>query len=180
MVRRNRQAFPGRVDQVSRARRFVRQPLDGCPVVDDAALCVSELVTNALVHTASGGGGKFEVVVDCDNARTRIAVHDGGSGKTPAALTVGGESEEGRGLSLVSSLAHAWGQSGDEQGRTVWFELRWASGETDHPAQRVWHSLGCSTSRVDKLSGGRHVRPGVFSAEVCADRECDPAMDSSW
>jgi hypothetical protein len=34
--------------------------------------------------------------------------------------------ESGRGLELVALIASRWGQCGDEYGRSVFFELRWA------------------------------------------------------
>ena len=58
-----RRAFPGSGDQVARARLFVGQVLGGCPAADDAVLLTSELVTNAVTHTASGTGGKVVVTV---------------------------------------------------------------------------------------------------------------------
>jgi two-component sensor histidine kinase len=99
--------------------------LDGCPVTDEAVLCVSELAANALLHTASGNGGMFEVIVQRGESSVRIAVHDDGSHQVPEARTFDAISEYGRGLGMVALVADRWGQSGDEHGRTVWFELRW-------------------------------------------------------
>ncbi|HVB44406.1 MAG TPA: hypothetical protein VNF47_17140 [Streptosporangiaceae bacterium] len=45
--------FPGTADQVRRARRLLADVLDGCPVADDVILCLSELATNAILHSAS-------------------------------------------------------------------------------------------------------------------------------
>lgn len=118
-----RRVFPGRDDQVAEARRFVRRALDGYPVVDDAVLCVSELATNTLLHTASGNGGQFEIIVWRSESSVRIAVSDNGSIGKPAICAVDAASEQGRGLGLVALVASHWGESGDESGRTVWFEL---------------------------------------------------------
>ena len=49
-----RRTFPGLPEEIHKARRFIRQCLDGSPVAADAGLIVSELATNALRHTASG------------------------------------------------------------------------------------------------------------------------------
>ena len=49
-----RRTFLGRPDQAPRARQFVRFLLDDSPCREDAELVVSELVSNALRHTASG------------------------------------------------------------------------------------------------------------------------------
>jgi len=120
-----RRAFPGCADQVAQARQFVSAELAGCPVTDEAVLCVSELATNALMHTASGEGGKFEVIVQRGPSSARISVRDQGAASAPTAQPVDLAAESGRGLGLVSMIADHWGQSGDVAGRVVWFELRW-------------------------------------------------------
>ncbi len=98
MDRPKRRVFPGRSDQVAHARRFVMRALDGCPMTDEAVLRVSELATNALLHTASGDGGEFEVTVVRGESWLLVGVGDGGSLKIPAALSLDITSEDGRGL----------------------------------------------------------------------------------
>jgi serine/threonine-protein kinase RsbW len=133
MARPKRRVFPGCHQQVAHARRFVRRALDGCPVTDEAVLCVSELAANALLHTASGDGGAFEVTVQRAASSVRVAVRDDGSHLTPAARALDAVSEDGRGLGMVALVADQWGQSGDEHGRTVWFELRWSAQQVPFP-----------------------------------------------
>lgn len=128
-MRARRRVFPGRHEQVAHARRFVARALAGCPVTDDAILCISELATNALLHTASGSKGEFEVIVQLGESWIRVAVRDLGSSTTPAARILDATSEDGRGLGLVALIAYRWGQWGNEDGRTVWFELRWDAAE---------------------------------------------------
>ena len=48
------QSFPGRLEQIREARALAARMLHGCPGADDALLLISELATNASVHTASG------------------------------------------------------------------------------------------------------------------------------
>jgi len=128
-VRIEQRVFPGRDDQVPEARRFVKRALDGCPVVDDAILCVSELATNALLHSASGNGGEFKIIVQRGKWSVRVAVSDDGSPGKPAIRVLDATSEQGRGLALLALTASRWGESGDEHGRTVWFELYWDAAE---------------------------------------------------
>ena len=45
--------YSGRADQVQHARRAVARHLAGCPAADDTVLIVSELASNAIVHSAS-------------------------------------------------------------------------------------------------------------------------------
>src|SRR5690606_22409875 len=62
------------------ARRFVRKHLDGHPRLDDAVLAVSELVTNAVRHSASGDGGTVTVALAEIPGAVRVEVTDGGIG----------------------------------------------------------------------------------------------------
>ncbi|MFI5900525.1 ATP-binding protein [Streptomyces cyaneofuscatus] len=98
-------------------------------LVDDARLCVTELVTNAHCHTRTPLIG---VHVAVNRKRVTVAVSDDGGPVHEAfgvlgTRTAGPEQEHGRGLALVESLALAWGTgSGGERypGRTVvWFTL---------------------------------------------------------
>jgi hypothetical protein len=78
-----RRVFPGRPDQVGQARRFVTRALDGCPATDDAVLCVSELASNAIQHTCSGQGGRFQVLVWRGRTSACVAVIDDGAPHGP-------------------------------------------------------------------------------------------------
>ena len=98
MTQPARRRFPGRPDQVSRARAFVREMLVGCSQIDEAALLTSELCTNALKHTGSGHGGTFEVTIYHSPGSLRIEVRDDGSVSTPAPQEPGSCAEDGRGL----------------------------------------------------------------------------------
>jgi anti-sigma regulatory factor (Ser/Thr protein kinase) len=125
LIRPRRRVFPGASSQVGRARLFVWDVLDGCPVADDAVLLTSELVTNAIVHTASGKGGKVIVTVYRADTRVRVEVKDDGSEQAPVAHPVGEARESGFGLELVELMADRWGHWGGQRGRVVWFMLEW-------------------------------------------------------
>jgi serine/threonine-protein kinase RsbW len=126
-----RRVFPGRPDQVAQARRFVARVLDGCPVTDDALLCASELASNAIRHTRSGRGGKFQVLVWRGQSSACVAVLDDGSDSTPTpgAGQPGRLAESGHGLLAVQTLAAWWGhhiyRDGSTRGTAVWFRLDW-------------------------------------------------------
>ena len=86
-------------------------------------LCVSELMTNAIVHSKSGLlDGLFEVRVFLHPAgHVRVEVSDQGGPWIP---DPGGRQNHGRGLLIVSHLAADWGIVGHGRaGRTAWFEL---------------------------------------------------------
>jgi anti-sigma regulatory factor (Ser/Thr protein kinase) len=125
VIRPRRRVFPGSGDQVGRARRFVGQVLGGCPVSDEAVLLTSELVTNAITHTASGRGGKVTVTVYRADTRVRVEVRDDGSDEIPVVRPHDETSDSGYGLGLVELMAHRWGHRGGQRGRIVWFMLEW-------------------------------------------------------
>jgi serine/threonine-protein kinase RsbW len=120
---RHSRSYPGRAEQAGAVRRFVADVLEGSPVLGDAVLCVSELATNASVHSKSGlPSGEFEVRIFLHPVgHVRVEVTDQGG---PWAPDPGGRQNHGRGLPIVSRLATDWGIAGDGQtGRTAWFEL---------------------------------------------------------
>lgn len=115
------------------ARRFLRRLLEAWrvheEVADTAQLCVSELVTNAVVHAQTTS--EVQVRLDADALTVTVAdrgaavVPDAAVGSAPAPAVTGGEvlPVHGRGLRLVAALARDWGASRDRRGTTVWFEL---------------------------------------------------------
>ncbi|WP_329453594.1 ATP-binding protein (plasmid) [Streptomyces sp. NBC_01724] len=89
--------------------------------VDKAMLVVSELVTNAISHTASR-------VVSMSVTRTaaatvRISVGDSARGPLSPPVSPDGDEEHGRGLLLVAALADRWGIEQTSSGKQVWCEL---------------------------------------------------------
>ena len=115
---------PQDLSAVGQTRSLVSDTLAGWGVDEDtvhtAALCLSELVTNALIHTSAGA----EVRVLLDDGVLTTSVRDGGRG---AVLPGGPEDDplraQGRGLQIVDALADRWGSRLDSVGATVWFVL---------------------------------------------------------
>ena len=105
-------AYPARPEQIREARRFLADVLDGCPAADDAILCVSELATNAVLHSNSRQpGGSFTVRAAMRAGdRLRIEVTDQGG---PWAPYPDHDAGHGRGLLIVGRLAADWGITGD-------------------------------------------------------------------
>ena len=119
---------PGRAEEVSGVRAFVARTLsaaDKAPPLDSdaATLLTSELVANAIQHTASGaaGGTVTIVVVDVPDG-VLVEVIDDGSDGTPV-VKRGVLTTNGHGLLLVQQLAAQWGYLRDPAGTTVWFHL---------------------------------------------------------
>ncbi|WP_405901739.1 ATP-binding protein [Streptomyces sp. NBC_00727] len=85
-----------------------------------AELLLSELVTNALVHTDDGA----VVAVSVAPRRLRVEVRDFVTGMPPEShVPPADDGTHGRGLILVESLADSWGVSPRALGKVVWFEL---------------------------------------------------------
>ncbi len=124
--------FPGRADQVAQARLFVASVLAGRPEAEVAALVVSELSTNAVRHTASGGpDGLFAVTVRREEDRATVSVQDMGAAGEPEIRDPEGDGpgESGRGLVLVAGVAKDWGAARNRLGWQVWAELASTDGE---------------------------------------------------
>jgi anti-sigma regulatory factor (Ser/Thr protein kinase) len=156
-----RRTFRGEQDQVAAARDFVKRVVGRCPMLDEAVLLTSELCTNALLHTASGRGGSFEVTVRRALDSVRIEVRDDGSKTVPAVRSLDQFSVDGRGLALVELIANQWGQYGDELGRSVFFELRWGSPQTTtHLANAPAGSPTAQTGETSMTS----LSAGVYDA----------------
>ncbi len=106
------------------ARRFVVEHATELPtpVLHDALLLVSELVTNAIRH----GAPQIMLRVKTHPPRIQVSVEDGGTGM-PRLPTgpLNTLRESGHGLFLVDAIAAAWGviPSPTQSGKTVWFEL---------------------------------------------------------
>lgn len=85
---------------------------------DDAALLVSELVTNAVQH----GGDPIVVTATCSDRRLRVEVHDSNT-ELPTFGNPETRDEAGRGLWLVKLLATAWAIEPQAAGKRICFEL---------------------------------------------------------
>ncbi|GHA97706.1 hypothetical protein GCM10010330_59900 [Streptomyces tendae] len=110
-------------EAVRHARRFTRRTLRSWDVPDDdidgVLLIVSELVTNALVHT----DGKVRLDLTLISGRLRVAVADA-SPRTPVKPTsIGWEATGGRGILLVEAMSATWGTLPVSGGKQVWSEI---------------------------------------------------------
>jgi anti-sigma regulatory factor (Ser/Thr protein kinase) len=112
---------PGLPEEVSRARRWTRDILRGSPVAEDAELIVSELSTNAVLHTASGRPeGGFYLAVAVSARIVALSVTDaGGTNTAPAVEYQDQEAEHGRGLGMVSLIADRVAVHSNADGHTV-------------------------------------------------------------
>ncbi|MER5620452.1 ATP-binding protein [Streptosporangium sp. NPDC002544] len=121
--------LPHRRGDLPAAARLLTAHLDGqatAETLETLELLVSEVVTNAVLHSDSARpGGLVTVRVGLGDSLIHIEVIDDGSATSvPAIRTADDDSLTGRGLSWVNLLASRWGSSRhDETGGTVWFQL---------------------------------------------------------
>lgn len=82
-------------------------------------LLVSEIVTNAVLHSKAPPATPIRFSADIDQDRVHVEVHDGGPDFAPPA---GPRQRGGWGLHLLDQEARNWGVRHDD-GTLVWFEL---------------------------------------------------------
>ncbi|MFD0367670.1 ATP-binding protein [Streptomyces sp. NPDC127114] len=90
-------------------------------LTETAELLVSELVTNAVVHTDSRTVGV--VVTRTGERAVRIMVLDTDRAEMSVRACPSGEEESGRGLFLVAVLADRWDVERVVTGKRIWCEL---------------------------------------------------------
>ncbi len=109
---------------VSFARRALSDELRSAGLPDqavaDAALVISELVSNAILHAYPLPGERFKVAWIMADGWLELAVSDGGSATMPHAAHPTPASVGGRGLAIVTHICQTWGVRTDEVGVTVW------------------------------------------------------------
>jgi hypothetical protein len=118
--------YPGRLDQVQHARRAVARHFAGCPVLDDLVLIVSEIASNAVLHSASRGEF-FTVRAELHADYVWVEAEDlGGPWRSRQ------HDDRPHGLDVVEALTglDGWGTEPTSDGcRVVWARLDLAAGE---------------------------------------------------
>jgi two-component sensor histidine kinase len=93
------------------------------PAICDAALVLSELLSNALRHAMPLPEAKLRVAWCLEGDSVRLSVSDGGGETRPELGKPTQATTGGRGLRIVEKLSRDWGTSSDETGTTVWAQL---------------------------------------------------------
>lgn len=122
---------------VAPARRFLRQTLTGWRVEDEiadsATVCLSEVVTNAVIHAQGGCVVRAELL----ESVLTVSVRDSGSAGRAHVTSIADPLQvHGRGLRVVAALCSRWGHQIDHDGAVVWFahDLAPAGGEPAAPS----------------------------------------------
>ena len=154
--------------EVGRARRWARARLSGSGIGDDEPLAetlillVSELVTNAVVHTGRPAVLRLLLSALRDGVigKVRLEVVDG-SACAPVPRRADGDETGGRGLALVAVLADRWGWSYEGVGKRIWCELDRAVPGASGAASGVGASGAAGGAPG---VGGGAVAPAVYPA----------------
>ena len=116
--------LPPTVESVPTARHLVLELLrvwDAPHDREDAALLVTELVSNVVDHV--GGEANLTLELGISDDWLRIAIVDGSSVR-PVVQELSMERPRGRGMRMVQAIADRWGADDHGGGKRVWFELR--------------------------------------------------------
>ncbi|GAA2467899.1 SpoIIE family protein phosphatase [Streptomyces macrosporus] len=111
--------------RIADARHQLRELLYDWAVedqVEGAVLLLSELLTNALVHTDGDATVVAELTGEHGSRRLRVEVADR-SDELPHRRNPGELASRGRGLLLMEMVAHAWGVEPRGEGKSIWFEI---------------------------------------------------------
>ncbi|MGH3361786.1 MAG: ATP-binding protein [Nocardioides sp.] len=132
-----RARFAAEPASVPGARRFVADGLRSwgmAHLVDDVALCVTELGANAALH---GAAAFMSVTLTTKHERVTVSVEDDGQvlgsavvpradysvDVAPGPHALADEPTTGRGLAIVAALATQWGVDITADGKKVWAEF---------------------------------------------------------
>ncbi len=134
--------LPSQPASVAVARRRITAEMRSVGIedeaIDDAAIVITELVTNAIKHGSPLPGRWLQVTWDMDTESVEIAVSDGGgSGTRPRANRPSLTAMGGRGLEIVDSLCDRWGVR--PPGTTVWAILAAPAAHSAHTAHTNGH-----------------------------------------
>jgi anti-sigma regulatory factor (Ser/Thr protein kinase) len=141
-------AFTADPEEIAGIRRVMRLHLSiwGLHgIVDDAQLCMSEMVTNVVTHV--GEGTPVTLAVSIAGTHLRIEVHDPDPRALPTLVDAVEESESGRGMALIDALASRWGVSLCSDRKITWCELPTG---LQHPRD---HVRGPAVIRAEALLG---------------------------
>lgn len=118
-------ADPKRIGDVRRIVAAFLRSWGWAELVEPAAMCVTELLSNVRRHADSD---ECVLLLETSARGVRIVVSDD-TPELPVVLEPDWFSDSGRGMFLLSKTADAWGAVPTDEGKDVWVELCPASEE---------------------------------------------------
>ncbi len=116
--------FSANSDSLARIRRFTHHTLsvwERGSCADEVTIVVGELVANAVRHALAAHPDRHGWLGLMNTASTVICAVQDPSPDRPLPRTATTHDTRGRGLLIISELAHDWGYSlHDDNGKTVW------------------------------------------------------------
>ena len=140
--------------------------------VTDAALVISELLSNALQHGGALHGSGIRVAWDLDTDSVRVSVSDGGGSTRPELGQPSPSTTGGRGLRIVARLSRRWGTLCDNEGTTVWAEV------LAMPLETV--PVPAAAAESGGLAGARGVVPRGYTAHGFTRGQVTLSLHSRW
>ncbi|WP_150238889.1 ATP-binding protein [Nocardiopsis quinghaiensis] len=129
----------------ARVRDFLARAEHSESSLDDAELAVSELATNALLHSRSGqSGGVMTLFIRSGTGRLRVAVADQGARDGEGLHSREDGGDFGRGKLIVDSCATRSGEYWSEATHVAWFEIddQLPGDDTDEESPTAEMALG--------------------------------------
>ncbi|MBW8796894.1 MAG: ATP-binding protein [Streptomyces sp.] len=117
------QALPSRIGQV---RRIVSAQLRYWhldPLIDRAALGVTELLTNVHRHARTDKNCTVEIELQLDRLTVSVRDHDPRLPVVEDGTEIAPMATCGRGLAMVAAVSESWGVRPHDDGKVVWFTL---------------------------------------------------------
>ncbi|MDT0542786.1 MULTISPECIES: ATP-binding protein [Streptomyces] len=166
------QALPSRIGQV---RRIVSAQLRYWhldPLIDPAALAVTELLANVHRHAQPDKQCTVEIVLMLDRLTVSVRDHDPRLPHVPECDLM---ATHGRGLALVAAVSQSWGMHArdDGSGKVVWFSL--AVPQPATPAKSPFAAHGAArTAPPDRTDLSRPAPPAGVRERAPAARSAVP------
>ncbi len=133
------QALPSRIGQVRRIISAQLRYWHLDPLIDQAALGVTELLTNVHRHAQPDKSCTVDIELLLD--RLTVSVHDHDP-RLPTVNEADSFATSGRGLALIAAVSESWGvRPIGSAGKAVWFTLPAASGASTLPPLAVYGSM---------------------------------------
>ncbi|MFF7473016.1 ATP-binding protein [Streptomyces sp. NPDC008092] len=150
------QALPSRIGQV---RRIVSAQLRYWhldPLIDRAALGVTELLTNVHRHAQTDKNCTVEIELQLDRLTVSVRDHDPRLPVVEDGTEIAPMATCGRGLAMVAAVSESWGVRPHDDGKVVWFTLpaSTAAPKAARPQRRVAEPAPCLTAGPEPATAG--------------------------